>query len=663
MTDLIKQHLAGSGIEVLSVTFGGEKKAVGFFTDGEEVIGLKRGIIMTSGQATTNFANGGIGVDESGDQFANNQNFSFATCAPLADIATDALKDVCVFQITFKPYSDSLEFSYAFASEEYPEYACSDFNDLFGFFLSGANPDGGLYDNQNIALIPNTNLPVAINNIHPYNPAQPNCTSLNTQYYFDNNNSLAQPVYDGFTSIFKAKARVIPCSTYVMTLAIADVGDAAYDSGVFLEARSFESAVEVSASFDPDVAVLPENAQADSVFLTFANLPPALLPMDVTIGGTAINGLDYLLIDSVYAVTQPNQTLGFLIQPLTDTLDEAFETVEFVVGAPGSCFYKSFTLNIADPDSLYSPVDTIVNLNGGPVVLKVASNFAANREWSFPSASGPMAIPAMNALVSPIQVNLPMDTLLDIMALKSVCINIDHDFIDDVDVYLKAPNGYILELTTDNGANGDDYVNTCFSPRATESIKGDAPFAPASASPFTGEWLPEGPWSDIAGAPVNGIWSLLVIDDNQGFSGMLNDWSISFAGDLVGRFDYNWNTGETSSSLQVSASGEYNVVVQNAVSSFTQKFVVTGEVATKDLQDNITEPLQIVPNPYTDDVVLIADHRLHVERIRVYDLNGSLVHEQSKPGRLTGAEKLARGLYSVVLTCQEGQYVQKMVKN
>jgi hypothetical protein len=62
--------------------------------------------------------------------------------------------------------ADTLKFRYAFGSEEYMEFANSSFNDVFGFFISGPNPSGGSYTNQNIALIPGTATPVTINNVN-----------------------------------------------------------------------------------------------------------------------------------------------------------------------------------------------------------------------------------------------------------------------------------------------------------------------------------------------------------------------------------------------------------------------------------------------------------------------------------------------------------------
>lgn len=86
---------------------------------------------------------------------------------------------------------------------------------------------------------------MAINTVNPgvagANSGGGTCTSLGYSSYYHDNTGGAQVQYDGWTSVFTAQANVIPCQTYHLKLAIADVGDGAYDSGVFLEGNSFVS--------------------------------------------------------------------------------------------------------------------------------------------------------------------------------------------------------------------------------------------------------------------------------------------------------------------------------------------------------------------------------------------------------------------------------------
>ena len=152
--------------------------------------------------------------------------------------------DACSLQFDVTPAGDTLSFSYVFASEEYPDFVCSEFDDVFGFFISGPNPSGGNYSTQNIALIPGTNIPVSINTVNPGVAGidgDGSCQSLAySSDYIDNSNGNTI-VYDGMTVVFTASIPVVPCQVYHLKLAIEDVGDGSYDSGVFIEANSLSS--------------------------------------------------------------------------------------------------------------------------------------------------------------------------------------------------------------------------------------------------------------------------------------------------------------------------------------------------------------------------------------------------------------------------------------
>jgi len=118
----------------------------------------------------------------------------------------------------------------------------------------------------------------------------------------------------------------------------------------------------------------------------------------------------------------------------------------------------------------------------------------------------------------------------------SVLLNFTHTFGEDIDMYLRAPNGQLLELSTDNGGAGDNFTNTVFVDSAAQSIT-------AGTSPFTGNFRPEGTLtvnncgltitptvSTLAGftAGQNGTWQLVILDDAGGDVGAMLNWSLTF---------------------------------------------------------------------------------------------------------------------------------------
>ncbi len=119
--------------------------------------------------------------------------------------------------------------------------------------------------------------------------------------------------------------------------------------------------------------------------------------------------------------------------------------------------------------------------------------------------------------------------------ISSICLDIETDWVDDLDIFLIAPSGERLELSTNNGGGGQNYTNTCFSPNALTSIT-------TAGAPFTGTFQPEGSWGDLTGATINGNWALEISDAFGPLQvGRLNSWSITF--ESINAVSYSWSPG------------------------------------------------------------------------------------------------------------------------
>lgn len=555
--NLITNIFLGDGVEVISVNYQGAANAVGFFNHAQDVIGMERGIIMTTGRAVSQGAN--FGAEANGSDFASNFAGGAVSDPDVASIASpNNTLDVAKYTITFVPISDTLRFNYVWASEEYPEYACSSFNDVFGFFISGPGINGPYQNNgENIALIPGTTLPVTINNVNSGNVGAngtlSNCTPPNgslafSAFYNNNNNSGNQPVYDGFTTVLTAEVVVIPCETYTIKLVIADASDSAFDSGVFLEAKSFGTGsldIEVATvSLDGSVA---EGCESGTITFSYPNPVEADTPIDYTILGTAENGIDYLFIPPDLFIPAGETSVSIPITAFEDGLVEGDETLLIDI-QKDPCTRDTISILIRD-NPLVEPDlgDDLIICQGDSVQLDGTLNVPLPDPPTFTNNT-PLTVPSANIPVfSNINVQNVIPLTLGPGVIASVCIDsLEHRWIDDMDIYLISPDGQFLELTTDNGGNGgnglglDYYINTCFTVDASQLISAPGPFAPPSAVPFTGQFLPEGVWSDLwdGDRATNGIWSLQLIDDTQGLDGTLFSWTITF--NPVYAIEYSW---------------------------------------------------------------------------------------------------------------------------
>lgn len=225
---------ANSGITITNPTLNCPSAANGTFANTPNAtLGVGNGILLTSGNAAD--------VNNPATYFENTDNNAGGD-ADLTNLSGNTTLDACVLEFDFVPQGDSIKFRYQFGSEEYTSYTCTQYNDVFGFFISGP----GYGSPTNIAKVPGTNVAVAINSVNggpTGSGVLSNCIAMGpgspfTSYYINHAGSGSAPAYDGFTKTFEAKAKVTPCATYHLKLGVADASDRFYSSGVFVEEGS-----------------------------------------------------------------------------------------------------------------------------------------------------------------------------------------------------------------------------------------------------------------------------------------------------------------------------------------------------------------------------------------------------------------------------------------
>jgi len=345
----LAQYLAGNGVTISNAVINCVDTAYGIFTDAPAGLGITDGVLLTSGSA--------LAVDAPSTNFSTIPNESFSS--PLSDPDLDAIitpietHDRCALEFDITVIGDTLQFNYVFSSEEYTSYVCSDFNDVFAFFISGPNPAGGTYNTQNIALIPGTNIPVSINTVNDgvSDGQNPNCDLSNTAYY---NNSINNIVYDGNTVVLQAIAPTVPCATYHFKLAIADGGDATLDSGVFLEEGSFSSTgtiVSAGTVLGTGFNTMVEgcvNGQLDFILEDGINTTIDPIVIHYSFSGTATHLVDFVQVpftDSV--IIMPGDSMATVeLYALADVISEGIETIEINIETScGGVFASSIEIS------------------------------------------------------------------------------------------------------------------------------------------------------------------------------------------------------------------------------------------------------------------------------------------------------------------------------
>jgi gliding motility-associated-like protein len=165
----------------------------------------------------------------------------------------DATVNATILEFDFTPLTNYISFNFLFASNEYQnKYPC-EYSDGFAFLIKDISL-GSSPTYANLAIIPGTPIPISSFNIHPainYIDTYEIVTKCDqkNESYFNGFNTYSSPInYAGQTIPMTAEAAVIPGNNYHIKLVVADSRSKNYNSAVFLEAGSFSSKINISAS-------------------------------------------------------------------------------------------------------------------------------------------------------------------------------------------------------------------------------------------------------------------------------------------------------------------------------------------------------------------------------------------------------------------------------
>jgi gliding motility-associated-like protein len=369
--ELVQDVLLGNGVSVSNITFNGQPAdqvniQAARFSGNSALVEFSEAVVLGTANATEMVIDG----------FGTNPPPGESISDPdLVQISGFNINDAAVLEFDFIPNGDSLEFRYVFASTEYQSFTCSSFNDAFGFFLSGPGLNGPFADDAiNIALIPDSDIPVGVNTVNGGVPTgggdESNCFDLNpnwvedSQYFIENYDMIPDDIQiNGMTVTLTAYAEVICGEEYHIKLAIGDATDQSLNSAVFLEAGSFTSNSVVNVNLSIPIGVNDSTLYegCGNAFLQFIR-PPASTGLEETayleISGSATNGVDFTpaMPDSI--VFPPGvDTLNFLLSAPFDGLEEGQETVFITITniaseCSGSELTSEFEFYIREPDPM-----------------------------------------------------------------------------------------------------------------------------------------------------------------------------------------------------------------------------------------------------------------------------------------------------------------------
>jgi PKD repeat protein len=183
----------------------------------------------------------------------------------------------------------------------------------------------------------------------------------------------------------------------------------------------------------------------------------------------------------------------------------------------------AFGASVASTVGCGTPLSMGVTLNTAQgryrVPLTVATGTPGTAQSST-STDVPKAIPDANPTGASSTINVTSTGRVS--DLNVTLSRIDHTFLGDIRIFLIGPDGTSVMLADRPGgyANGDNnMLNTVFDDDATAPIS-------AGVAPYTGTFKPARPLSAFNGKPLQGTWTLKVVDVASGDTGSIVGWGM-----------------------------------------------------------------------------------------------------------------------------------------
>lgn len=641
-TSVIEEVLLGKGVEVINVTYSGNENQVGTFQNGANIFGIQTGLVLSTGFVSD--------IEDTEDAEASEEiNLSSETTID-PDInalrnGSQPIHDPVTYIIDFVPSSDLVEFKYVFASEEYPEFSCSNFSDFFGFFVSGPGINGP-YENaaENIALVEGTNQVVSIETVHPNyidganGPAlglPDNCGDANIGLYNSSLGSTDEFVFDGYLNVMTASIGVVPCSQYRLKIVLTDQGDGIRDSGVFLEANSLSSEGSDLVIVTPnDDGVLVEGCVDGSVEVRISKA----LSTDTDINYSVLTGVNFAengtdFQDIGTQVTIPAGSLSNTIDIVTigdsDVESEEIIGISFQIS---SCLYDTayFILrdsileapdlgldeSICEGESLFLDAQ-ISTPRGGIDTFEVipTGTFSANT----------------TAVISVAGIN---NKYLNSKSIDQICVDLIYQpNTNQTEVYLTSPSNIKIPLSINNNnvfTNSNSKI--CFSPDASGTIQD------TYSGVGEGPYLPDGNVSELwtgVPKPIEGDWLIEVNNSSGVGNGQLKE--VLFV--LKDEYDYShvWSPaiGLTSPATDTTTAKPISDITYTVDITDIYGCGVDAEKSI-DIQDSLEAPVVNCSGVSNDEITFawtaisgITDYEINVDNAGWVKPNGTtgLTHE------------------------------------
>ena len=225
----------GNGVTVVGASYSGSSYSSATYAGGNAtspgVMPGDTGVILSTGRADA-FTNSWLSSNQSSSTTTNTGGQD--NNADFNAIAGARTYDASYLTTSFIPDSNVMTIQFVFSSEEYPEYANSQFNDVVGVWANGVHVP-----------ISVTQSAAQVTEINP---------TKNINLYHDNTGAQYNTEMDGFTVTMTLTIPVKAGQVNTLKIGIADTSDANYDSNLLIAGDSVQTKL---IAIQDDITIQP----------------------------------------------------------------------------------------------------------------------------------------------------------------------------------------------------------------------------------------------------------------------------------------------------------------------------------------------------------------------------------------------------------------------
>lgn len=219
------QEIFGDGVTIVSASYSGDNRSSAIFSDGDTIAPgatpADSGVILSTGRAR-DYTNSSGQANQDSNTSTNTQGGNNVDLFDDIDNGASTY-DASYITVSFVPDDSTMSMQFIFASEEYPEYTNSVFQDAVAVEVNGQL------------------VPLSFGN-GDTDPGNIN-SGTNENLFLSNSNSDYNTEMDGLTVTMTLTINVDPGVVNTIRIGITDVSDSSYDSNLLIAAGSLQTAL------------------------------------------------------------------------------------------------------------------------------------------------------------------------------------------------------------------------------------------------------------------------------------------------------------------------------------------------------------------------------------------------------------------------------------